>query len=268
MSTVLTDSTTMLRRNVLRMRRYPSLTLMLIGMPIVFLLLFVYVLGGTLGAGLPGVEPGGVEPGGGGRGAYLEFVMPGILLMTVAAVAQGTAVSVAMDLHEGVVARFRTMAIARSSVLTGHVLGAMLQTALALVVVSLVGVALGFRPVLDPLAWAGAAALLLALAFAVTWLCVALGLVSDSVETASNAPMPLIFLPFLGSGFVPTESMPGALRWFADHQPFTATTDAVRDLLLTGSVQGADVVASLAWSALIAALAAWWAVRRYARQDA
>src|SRR5690242_9036203 len=112
MSYALTDSATMLRRNLRHMLRYPSMTLLLVGMPIVFLLLFVYVFGGTLGAGL--------GHGAGGRGAYLEYVTPGILLMAVAAVANGTAISVAMDMTEGIIARFRTMAIARVSVLTGH----------------------------------------------------------------------------------------------------------------------------------------------------
>lgn len=255
---VLTDSTTMLRRNLLHMRRYPSLTLMLIGMPIVFLLLFVYVFGGTIGEGLPG---------GGGRAAYLEFVMPGILLMTVAAVAQGTAVSVAMDLHDGVVARFRTMAIARSALLTGHVLGAMVQTFIALAVVIVAGLLIGFRPSAGVLDWVMALTILAALAFALTWLCVALGLVSDSVETASNAPMPLILLPFLGSGFVPTDSMPTVLRVFAEHQPFTPAMDAIRGFLLDQPV-GSDAIVSLGWSAAIAAASCAWAVRLYSRPAA
>ena len=114
---------TMLRRNLRHMRRYPSLTVMLVGMPVVFLLLFVYVFGGTLGAGLGGPT--------GGRAEYLAYVIPGILLMAVAGVAQGTAISVAMDMTEGIIARFRTMAIFRPSVLTGHVVGAMIQTASA-----------------------------------------------------------------------------------------------------------------------------------------
>src|SRR6185436_18920260 len=112
----LRDSATMLRRNLKRMLRYPSMTVMLLGMPLVFLLLFVYVFGGTLGAGLGGVA--------GGRAEYIEYVVPGILLMAVAAVAQGTAISVAMDMTEGIVARFRTMAISRAAVLSGHVGGA------------------------------------------------------------------------------------------------------------------------------------------------
>ena len=142
------DSATMLRRNLLHMRRYPSMTLLLAGMPVIFLLLFVYVFGGTLGAGLG--DPGG------GRAEYLNYVVPGILLMAVASAANGTAVSVATDMTEGIVARFRTMAIARVSVLTGHVLGAMIQTMISVLIVLGVAVAIGFRPQTDLLGWLGA----------------------------------------------------------------------------------------------------------------
>ena len=121
---VLSDSATMLRRNLRHMRRYPSLTLFIAGIPVVLLLLFVYVFGGTLGAGLGGVS--------GGRDAYIAYVVPGILLLTVVSAAQGTTISIAMDMTEGIVARFRTMAISRTSVLIGHVVGSFIQTALAL----------------------------------------------------------------------------------------------------------------------------------------
>src|SRR6266568_767587 len=194
------DSATMLRRDLRHALRYPSMTLMLVGMPIVFLLLFVYVFGGTLGTGLGGSS--------GGRATYLEYVTPGILLMTVAAAAQGTAISVAMDMTEGIIARFRTMAIFRPSVLTGHVLGSMIQTMLSLAVVVAVALLIGFRPTAGPVEWVGAVGILALITFAVSWLCVALGMVTKTVEAASNLPMPLVFLPFLGSGFVPTDSMP------------------------------------------------------------
>jgi len=142
------DSRTMLRRQLRHMLRYPSVTQQLVGMPIVFLLLFVYVFGGTLGAGLGGPA--------GGRAQYLEYVTPGILLMAVAAGATGTAISVAMDMTEGIVARFRTMAIFRPSVLTGHVLGSMIQTMLSLAVVIAVAVLIGFRPSAGLVEWAAA----------------------------------------------------------------------------------------------------------------
>ena len=256
MTAALTDSATMLRRNLRHMLRYPSLTLLLIGMPIVFLLLFVYVFGGTLGAGLG--HPSG------GRAAYLDYVTPGILLMSVAATAQGTAISVAMDMTEGIVARFRTMAIARVSVLTGHVVGALVQTMLCLAVVLGVAVLLGFRPHATPVQWLGLAGILAATGFALTWLSVALGMVSDSVETASNLPMPLMFLPFLSSGFVPTDSMPTGLRWFAEYQPFTPITETVRGLL-TGTGTGGSGALALGWCAAIALGGYLWARKLYAR---
>ncbi len=132
----LTDSRTMLRRTLRRMVRYPSLTMFVIGIPLVLMLLFVYVFGGTLGAGLSGVS--------GGRQAYLNYLVPGILTITVAGVAQGTAISIAMDMAAGIIARFRTMAISRSSVLAGHVLGALIQNLIGVGVILAVAVLLGF----------------------------------------------------------------------------------------------------------------------------
>lgn len=252
------DSATMLRRRLLHMLRYPSMTLILIGMPVVFLLLFVYVLGGTLGAGLSG--PSGGEAGGeaGGRAEYADYVTPGILLITVAAVAQGTAISVAMDTTGGIIARFRTMAISRASVLTGHVLGAMIQTTLAVAVVIGVALLVGFRPNATAIEWVLTLSVLAMVSWALTWLTVALGLVTDSVETASNLPMPLVLLPFLGSGFVPTESMPTALRWFAEYQPFTPVIETVRGLLM-GTPIGNSAVLAVAWCAVISLIGFLWA---------
>lgn len=218
------DSKTMLRRSIRHILRYPSMTVMLVGMPVVFLLLFVYVLGGTLGNGL--------GPGGGGRAEYVNYVAPAIILMTVASAAQGTAISVATDMTAGIIARFRTMAITRTSVLTGHVLGSLLQTIVSLVVVIAVAIAVGFRPTAGFVEWAATFALLVLVSIAMIWLSVAFGLVSKSVETASNLPMVLILLPFLGSGFVPTDSMPTVLRWFAEYQPFTPIIETLRGLLL------------------------------------
>jgi ABC-2 type transport system permease protein len=254
----LTDSATMLRRNLRRLVRYPSMTLLLVGMPIVFLLLFVYVFGGQLGAGFARGHGGG----GGGRGAYLDYVLPGILLMTVAAAVQGTAVTVAMDMTSGIIDRFRTMAIARASVLTGHVIASLIQALFGLIVVLAVALALGFRSPAGPAAWLAAAGLLLLFAFALIWLSTALGLAAKTVETASNTPMVLTLLPFLGSGFVPTATMPAGLRQFAEYQPFTPVTQAVRDLL-TGSRVGANAIAAIAWSVGIALASYLWAKHLY-----
>ena len=261
-SLALKDSRTMARRNLLRMRRYPSMTVLLVGMPILFLLLFVYVFGGTLGAGLPG--GGGI--GADGRAAYLDYVSPAIVVMAAAAAAQGTAISVAMDMTEGIVARFRTMAISPGSVLAGHVLGSVVQSLLAMGALLLVAVGLGYRPGASALGWLALVGLLTLMALALTWLSVALGLVSDSVETASNLPMFLVFLPFLGSGFVPTDSMPGPLAWFAEHQPFTPIIETLRTLLSGTAVDGATAAAAVAWSAGITVVGYLWARKLYRRE--
>lgn len=254
------DSATMLRRNLKHQMRYPSLTLMLAGFPIVFLLLFVYVFGGQLGTGLAG-------HGASGRGAYLTYVVPGILLVTVASAALGTAISVASDMTGGIIDRFRTMAISRAAVLTGHVIGSLLQTLAVLVLVVGVSLAIGFRSDASALDWLSAAGMLALFAFALIWLSAALGLVAKSVETASNTPMFLTLLPFLSSGFVPTATMPPVLRQFAEYEPFTPVTQTVRGLL-TGGPIGTHAIAAILWSVGIALVSYLWAVRLYNRRRA
>ncbi|MDN5932744.1 MAG: ABC transporter permease, partial [Pseudonocardia sp.] len=228
----------------------------LVGMPVVFLLLFVYVFGGTLGAGIGGA--------GDGRAAYANYVVPAILLMTVAGAVQGTAISIAMDMTEGIVARFRTMAISRAAVLTGHVIGSLIQIAIGLVLVVGLALAVGFRPTAGPVEWLGALGMLALASIALIWLAVALGLKAKSVETASNTPMFLVLLPFLGSGFVPTDSMPPVLRWFADHQPFTPIIETLRSLLLDTPI-GANGLPAVAWCVVIAAGGYLWSRRLYER---
>ena len=256
LSHAVTDSATMLRRNLRHMQRYPSMTMLILGMPVIFLLLFVYVFGGTLGAGLGGVA--------GGRAVYVNYVTPGIILLTVAAAAQATAISVAMDTTEGIVARFRTMAISRASVLTGHVLGSMIQSMLGVAVVIGIAALVGFRPTASLAAWIAAIGVLAMMSFALIWLSAALGLVSKSVETASNLPMFLLLLPFLGSGFVPTDSMPAGVRWFADYQPFTPITETLRGLLL-GTPIGNNAIIAVAWCAGIALSGYLWARKLFSR---
>jgi ABC-2 type transport system permease protein len=253
----LRDSATMLRRNLVHMLRYPSMTLMLVGMPIVFLLLFVYVFGGALGAGIGGVSSG--------RAGYVDYVAPAILLMTVTATVQGTSISVAMDMTEGIIARFRTMHIARVSVLTGHVLGSVVQAMISLAIVIGVSLLVGFRPAAGVGAWLATAGFLMILTFALVWLSVALGQVSKSVETASNVGMPLVLLPFLGSGFVPTDSMPAGLRWFAEYQPFTPIIETLRGLLMDRPIGNTAWIA-LAWCAVIALGGHLWSKRLFNRE--
>jgi ABC-2 type transport system permease protein len=258
LSIYVTDSATMLRRNLRHMRRYPMM-FFIAGIPIVLLLLFVFVFGGTLGAGLGGVS--------GGRAEYVAYVIPGILLVTVAGGAQGTAIAIAMDMAEGIVARFRTMSISRASFLTGHVVGNVLQTMAAVAIVLAVALVIGFRPTAGPIEWIAAIGLVALVALALTWVSVALGMVSKSVETASNLPMPLMLLPFFGSGFVPTDSMPEPLRLFADNQPFTPIMETLRALLLGGEIGSRGLVA-IAWCVAITVFGYVWAQRLYERDPA
>lgn len=263
------DAVTMFRRSLRRMRRYPSLTLFIAGIPVVLMLLFVYVFGGTLGAGLGGAATTGAgtttgAAPGGDRSAYLAYVVPGILLIAVAGAGQGTAISIAMDMTQGIIARFRTMAIARWAVIAGHLLGAVLQTVLASTLVMLVALAIGFRPTTGPLAWLAAAGLMVLVAAAVNALAAGLGLAANSVETASNSPMFLMLLPFLGSGFVPTASMPGPLQWFAEHQPFTPINETLRGLLV-GTPIGTSGAWAIAWCVALVVLGVAWSMRLYER---
>lgn len=256
MSLAMRDSKTMLGRNLKRWMRYPSMTLMLVGMPIVMLLLFVYVFGGTLGAGIGGAS--------GGRAEYLAYVTPGILLMTVTSAVQGTAISVTMDMTEGIIARFRTMAIARTSVLTGHVLGSIIQSVMSIATVLGVAVLIGFRPIAGPIEWLALAGFVTLLSLALVWIAVAVGMACKAVESAGNVLMPLMFLPFLGSGFVPTDSMPTMLRWFAEYQPFTPVIETIRGLLM-GTTIGHSAIIAIAWCLAFSVVGYLWSRKLYNR---
>ncbi|WP_225805615.1 ABC transporter permease [Streptomyces sp. NK15101] len=249
------DTTTMLRRNLLHARRYPSLTLNLLLTPIMLLLLFVYVFGDTMSAGL----------GGGGRADYLAYLLPGLLLMTIGSTTIGTAVSVSTDMSEGIIARFRTMAIHRGSVLTGHVIGSVLQAVLSVVLVGAVGVAIGFRaPQATALEWLAAFGLLVLFATALTWIAVGMGLVSPNAEAASNNAMPLIFLPLISSTFVPVAQMPGWFQPIAQYQPFTPAVETLRGLLL-GTEIGHNGWLALAWCLALTVLGHLWSKKVFNR---
>jgi ABC-2 type transport system permease protein len=234
------DSATMLRRNLLHVRRYPSMTLGVLLIPVFMLLLFRYAFGATLGAGI-----------GGRYGGYIDYLTPGIIVLAVSSASVSTAVAVNTDMTQGIINRFRTMAIARVSVLTGHVLGSVIQTFAGAVVVTGIALALSFRPSASPAGWLGAIALVVVLAFACTWVSVALGLLAKNPEGASNNPLALALLPFLGSAFVPARAMAPGLRWFAEYQPFTPIIDALRALLL-GTQAGDKLPIAYAWCAGLA----------------
>lgn len=259
----LADTLTMLRRTLLRAVRYPGLTVFLVAGPLVMLLLFVYVFGGAFGAGVAA----GVTPGAEGRAAYLAYVTPTLLVMTVVGGATSVAVSAAMDATSGIMARFRTMAISPGSVLSGQVLGFVVQALAALVLVLAAAVAMGYRPdagALDGLALLG---LFVLLGLALNWLCVAMGLNARSVATASNTPMILLLLPFLGSGFVPVETMPAGVRWFAQYQPFTPIIETVRGLLAGGAgLEGTTAALAVGWCVALGVAGYAWARALYRRE--
>jgi ABC-2 type transport system permease protein len=244
------DSKTMLRRNLKHAQRYPAMTFSVVLMPVMMLLLFNYVWGGALGTGIEGMTSGTDE--------YVDYVAPGIILMAATSGALVTAVSVCVDMTEGIVNRFRTMAISRASFLTGHVVGSVLQTMMGLALVIGVALLIGFRPDATPVEWVAAAGLLTLLSLALTWLSAGIGLVAKTPESASNIPMPLQFLPFMGSAIVPPESMPDGLSWFAEYQPFTPVIETLRGLLM-GTEIGTSAITALAWCLGLTLVGYLWA---------
>ncbi|MFJ5277044.1 ABC transporter permease [Streptomyces parvulus] len=249
LSLAVRDSSTMLRRNLLHARRYPSLTLNLLLTPVMLLLLFVYIFGDVMSAGMGG---------GTDRDAYVAYLVPGLILMTIGSTTIGTAVSVSNDMSEGVIARFRTMAIHRGSVLIGHVVGSVLQSVLSVVFVGLVAVAIGFRSTdATALEWLAAFGLLVLFATALTWIAVGMGLISPNAEAASNNALPLIFLPLISSTFVPLDAMPGWFQPIAEYQPFTPAIETLRGLLL-GTEIGHNGWLALGWCVALTVLGYFW----------
>ena len=250
----MTDTTTMLRRNVTHTLRNPTALVMTIALPVVLLLLFVEVFGGAFNAGL-GSAPGG----------YINYVTAGILLMTVGYGGTTTALAVNRDMTEGIINRFRTMAVARSAVLTGHVLGSTGRTLVSSLLVVAVALLLGFRPSADPLHWLATLGLLALLTLALTWLAVTAGLLARTAEGTAPFTFLVQLLPFVSSAFVPPGSMSGAVRWFAAHEPFTPIIDTLRALLLDTPVGGEGPIAVL-WCAGLA-LAGYLASRALFSRD-
>ncbi|MFD3503098.1 ABC transporter permease [Streptomyces sp. NPDC058676] len=250
LSLAVRDSNTMLRRNLLHARRYPSLTLNLLLTPVVLLLLFVYIFGDVMSAGIGG--------GGADRSEYIAYLVPGILMMTIGGTVVGTAVSVSMDMSEGIIARFRTLAIHRGSVLIGHVIGSVLQSVMSVVLVGAVAVAIGFRSTnATALEWLAAFGVLVLVALALTWIAIGMGLVSPNAEAASNNALPLIFLPFISSAFVPIDAMPGWFQPIAEYQPFTPAIETLRGLLL-GTEIGHNGWLATVWCLGLAVIGYYW----------
>ncbi|MBT2491549.1 ABC transporter permease [Streptomyces sp. ISL-96] len=259
LSLAVRDSNTMLRRNLLHARRYPSMTLNLLLTPIMLLLLFVYIFGDVMSAGIGG--------GGADRSDYIAYIVPGILLMTIGGTVVGTAVSVSNDMTEGIIARFRTMAIHRGSVLVGHVVGSVLQSIMSVVFVGAVAVAIGFRSTdAGVLEWLAAFGLLVLFAMALTWVAVGMGLISPNAEAASNNAMPMILLPLLSSAFVPVDAMPGWFRPIAEYQPFTPAIETLRGLLL-GTEIGHNGWLAVGWCLGLAVLGYFWSISKFNRDS-
>lgn len=256
LSYALRDSATMLRRDVRHYLRYPIMTISGVLVPIFLLLLFVGVFGNALRAGLGAAAPAGAS--------YIDYLAPGIIVMTASLSAEATAVSICTDMKEGIIARFRTMAIARTSVLTGQVLGTLIQALTSVVLVVAVALGLGFRPTASPIECIAAVGMFAMFAFALAWLAVAFGLVAKTPEGANSLSLILVVLPFVSSAFVPTSSMPAGARWFAQHQPFTPVIQTVRGLL-TGTPIGSGAILAAAWCTGLTVVGYLWARRRYDR---
>lgn len=221
-------------------------------MPIAFLLLFVYVFGGAIDSG---------------SDSYVNYLLPGILLITVATGVSYTAFRLFLDMKSGIFQRFQSMPIARSSVLWAHVLTSLVANLVSLVIVVLVAVLMGFRSPADPLAWLAIAGILVVFTLALTWIAVIPGLTAKSADGASAFSYPLIFLPFISSAFVPTDTMPGPVRAFAENQPVTPIVNAIRDLFADQPV-GTDIWMALAWCVGILVVAYALAMVTYRRRFA
>ena len=254
LSFALRDSATMLRRDARHSLRNLKMTVSGLLTPTITLLLFVYVFGGALGAGQ-------------GLGAYINYVAPAIIIMTVGSGCATTAVNLVMDMNEGIINRFRTMAISRASVLTGQVIGSLIRTLISIALVIGVALLAGFRPTTSPLAWLAALGLVALFTFALTWMAVAFGLIGKTPAGANS--LSLIFqliLPFTSSAFVRPDSMSAGVRWFSEYQPFTPVIDTLRGLLLGTSIDNSAVLA-VAWCVVLALVGYLWARAVYNRNS-
>jgi ABC-2 type transport system permease protein len=241
------DSATMTRRSLRHVMRYPVTLVVSVAVPVLLLLLFVGVFG-ALKAGL----------GAGSHGSYIDYVMPGIIVMTAAYGGSVTAQSVNRDSTDGIIARFRTMAISPASVLNGYVASALARTLVSVALVIGVAIGLGFRPTTDAGRWLATAGLTALLVLALTWLALPFGLAAKTAEGLSGFVLIVQLLPFISSAFVPTDQMSGSVRWFAENEPFTPVIDTLRGLL-TGGPIGGSALAAVAWCAGLTLVGYLWA---------
>ncbi|MGW0195658.1 ABC transporter permease [Nonomuraea sp. NPDC003201] len=244
------DTTVLLGRSLRHITRSPDTIITTAVMPIAMMLMFVYVFGGAINTG---------------SDSYVNYQLPGILLITVASGVAYTAFRLFMDMKSGIFERFQSMPTARSSVLWAHVLTSLVANLISLVVVVLVALLMGFRSAAGVQAWLAVAGVLILFTLALTWIAIIPGLTAKTMEGASAFSYPLIFLPFLSSAFVPTATMPGPVRFFAEHQPVTSIVNAIRALFSQQPV-GTDVWVALAWCVGILAVAYVFAMNAYRRK--
>lgn len=244
------DARAMIGRTLRRSVREPDTLIMAVALPVVIMLMFVTVFGGEIDTGR----------------AYVDFVVPGIVLLCAGYGASSTAVGVAGDVTGDIMSRFRTLPIRPSSVLTGHVVASLVRNAVSTTLVVGVAFALGFRPTAGPREWLGVVALLAAYVLALTWIAVCVGVVASSPEAASGFSFGIMFLPYVSSAFVRPETMPAALEWFARHQPVTPVTDTLRTWLV--GMPGGDAVVAFAWCAGFYVVARLLAGRLFRRRTA
>jgi ABC-2 type transport system permease protein len=246
------DTAALTGRSLRHVLRSPDTIITTAITPIAMLLLFVYVFGGA-------IDTGGTR--------YVDYLLPGILLVTIASGIAYTAYRLFMDVSGGLFERFQSMPISRSAVLWAHVLTSVVANLISLGLVVLVALAMGFRSDAGVLAWAGVAGILVLFTLTLTWLAVIPGLSAKSADGVSGFSYPLIFLPFISSAFVPTDDMPGPVQAFAEHQPVTSIVDTLRNLFV-GQAVGGDIWTALAWCVGLLAVAYLFAMRVYHRKMA
>src|SRR5699024_4908040 len=245
----LSDTATLTGRSLRHIARSPDTIITAAVMPIAIMLMFVYVFGGAIDTG---------------SASQVNYMLPGILLITVASGVAYTATRLFTDVKSGIFERFRAMPLARASALWAHVLTSVVANLVAVAIVVGVALLMGFRTSAGPTAWLGVGGILTLFTLTLTWIAVVAGLGAKRVEGAGAFSYPLIFLPFISSAFLPTESMPGPVRWFAEHQPVTAIVDAIRSLF-AGQHVGGDIWTAVAWCVGILTVACVLALRRYRR---
>ncbi len=246
----LSDTAVLTGRSLRHITRSPETILTTAVTPIAMMLLFVYVFGGAIATGTD---------------SYVDYLLPGILLITIASGVAYTSYRLFLDLQGGIVERLEAMPISRSSVLWAHVLTSLVANLVSLLLVIGVALIMGFRPAAGVLGWLATTGILILFILGLTWLAVLAGLSAKTVDGASAFSYPLIFLPFISSAFVPTETMPGPVRWFAENQPVTAIVDTIRKLL-AGNPPGQEIWIALAWCAGILLLTFAAASARYRRR--